>query len=75
MACPRCNERFNLEILFDCEITYPFKRGGTNVIYDFLFLRCKGCNQEYAVRDDGLELRRTIEKREEIKHYAAGKGL
>ncbi len=70
MGCPRCAEPYSFEILFDAEITYPFKRGGGNVMYDFLFLRCKSCNQEFAIRDDNLITRKRMEEAEEMKKYA-----
>lgn len=70
MGCPRCHEPYGLEVLFDCEITYPFKVGGANVRYDFTFIKCKQCELEFAIRDDGLVMRKKMEAKEELKKYA-----
>lgn len=75
MGCPRCKEPYSIEVLFDAEITYPFKRDGGNVTYDFLFLRCKSCNQEFAVRDDNLIVKGQFKEREKIKKYIDSRHL
>lgn len=70
MKCPTCSERFRITFLFDAEITYPFKRGGTNVTYDYSFFKCKNCQLEFAVKDDGFKMREVCKKREKIRSQA-----